>query len=139
MNKIVLVGGVVHNDGKILILRRLTTKRFFPGSWEIPGGKIDDGESPEEAVLREVKEETGLDAMIDKVFHTWSDIIERNNRKEHMIVINFILRLVKAQPVVLSEKEHSEFRWIERDDAIDKVTSQMSKTIKLAFEEITQS
>jgi 8-oxo-dGTP pyrophosphatase MutT (NUDIX family) len=46
-------------EGKILLLRRAKGEDF-PGRWDLPGGKIKDGESAAEAAIREVKEETGF-------------------------------------------------------------------------------
>ena len=48
-------------NGKYLITQRVMTKAWAPGWWEVPGGACMAGESSKEAVLREVKEETGLD------------------------------------------------------------------------------
>ena len=48
-------------DGRFLISRRAMDKRWAPGAWEIPGGGAVAGESSYEAVLREVREETGLE------------------------------------------------------------------------------
>lgn len=48
-------------DGKFLITKRVMTKEWAPGWWEVPGGGVQAGESSEEAVRREVREETGLD------------------------------------------------------------------------------
>lgn len=50
---------IVFSDHKILLVKRLTVP--FKGYWALPGGKVDVGETVEQGVVREVKEETGLD------------------------------------------------------------------------------
>lgn len=54
--------GIIQNkEGNYLITQRVMTKAWAPGWWEVPGGACMAGESSKEAVIREVKEETGLD------------------------------------------------------------------------------
>jgi 8-oxo-dGTP diphosphatase len=48
-------------EGKVLVARR-ADDRHLGGTWEFPGGKVEEGEEPETAARRELKEETGLDA-----------------------------------------------------------------------------
>jgi 8-oxo-dGTP diphosphatase len=54
-------------DGKILILKRATDSKTNPGKWELPGGKVDQGESFDKALIREVLEETSLKIALDHV------------------------------------------------------------------------
>lgn len=54
-------------DGKILILKRSTESKTNPGKWELPGGKVDQGESFDKALIREVYEETKLKITLDNV------------------------------------------------------------------------
>lgn len=56
-----VLGVVATTDGKFLITKRVMTKPWAPGWWEVSGGAAMAGETSREAVLREVKEETGLD------------------------------------------------------------------------------
>ncbi|MCM1497549.1 MAG: NUDIX hydrolase [Clostridium sp.] len=56
-----VLGVVVRTDGRFLITRRVMTKAWAPGWWEVSGGAVQAGEESEDAVIREVKEETGLD------------------------------------------------------------------------------
>ena len=57
-----VLGVIARKDGKFLITKRGMTKAWAPGWWEVSGGAAMAGEESEEAVLREIKEETGLDA-----------------------------------------------------------------------------
>ncbi|MDO5402239.1 MAG: NUDIX domain-containing protein [Eubacteriales bacterium] len=56
-----VLGVVARPDGRFLITKRVMTKAWAPGWWEVSGGAAQAGEESYEAVLREVKEETGLD------------------------------------------------------------------------------
>lgn len=56
-----VLGVVARKDGKFLITKRVMTKNWAPGWWEVSGGACMAGEKSEDAVLREVLEETGLD------------------------------------------------------------------------------
>ncbi|MBI5680798.1 MAG: NUDIX domain-containing protein [Methanobacterium sp.] len=55
------------DDGKILILKRSTDSKTNSGKWELPGGKVDQGESFDHALIREVYEETKLKVALDHV------------------------------------------------------------------------
>ncbi len=63
---------IPYPDGKILLIKRNT--RPFVGYWALPGGRMDPGETIEQTVVREVKEETGLDVAIAYVV---GDYVER--------------------------------------------------------------
>ncbi len=56
-----VLGVIQHADGRFLISKRVMTKSWAPGWWEVSGGGVMAGEKSEEAVKREIKEETGLD------------------------------------------------------------------------------
>lgn len=56
-----VLGVIARPDGTFLITKRVMTKAWAPGWWEVSGGAAQAGETSEEAVRREVKEETGLD------------------------------------------------------------------------------
>ncbi|MDD6826896.1 MAG: NUDIX domain-containing protein [Oscillospiraceae bacterium] len=56
-----VLGVIMRSDGRFLITQRVMTKAWAPGWWEVSGGAAMAGEESEEAVMREIKEETGLD------------------------------------------------------------------------------
>lgn len=83
------VDGIVIKDGKILLVKR--AKDPFKGRWALPGGFVEYGEKMEEAVTREVKEETGLDTRIIRLFGVYSDP-ERDPRG-HTVSIVYCLKI----------------------------------------------
>ncbi len=58
-----VLGVLRTTDGRFLITKRIETKHWAPGWWEVSGGGVMAGETSEEAVVREVKEETGIDVL----------------------------------------------------------------------------
>jgi len=67
------VAGIIEfPDNKILLVKRKTV--VFKGYWALPGGKVDPGETVEQSVLREIKEETGLEVKIVKKIGEYHEI-----------------------------------------------------------------
>lgn len=65
---VMVVAGILRRDGQILACQRRLTDRF-PGRWEFPGGKVEEGEDPVDALRRELEEELGIMAEIGE--HIW--------------------------------------------------------------------
>ena len=63
---IAVVAALAERDGKLLIARR-PADRHMGGKWEFPGGKLERGETPEEALRRELKEELGVEAAVGRI------------------------------------------------------------------------
>ncbi len=106
-----VLGVVVRPDGRFLITKRIETKHWAPGWWEVSGGGVRAGETSEEAVIREVGEETGLD--ISGCERQLLLTYHRENPGEgdnyfvdvYRIVMNF-----DEQDVRLQEEEATDFR-----------------------------
>lgn len=95
--KIILVfaGGCIFNEkGEVLLQRRGDTNK-----WGFPGGAIELGETPEMAVIREAKEETGLDVEVGKLIGVYTDCNMRyaNGDEAHSIVIGYELKVIGGE------------------------------------------
>lgn len=97
---------------RILITQRALDKHWAPGAWEIPGGGVAAGETPEQSVVREVREEVGLDVsdMLAAPVHSYENVdLERG---DNYIVDFFHFCLdVTEDDVVLQESESIAFRF----------------------------
>ena len=79
LKRLLVVAGLIQrnsNDIEFLVTRRAMTGHL-PGSWELPGGKVEPGEPPESALHRELREELGIEVHIDRIFsvghHVYAD------------------------------------------------------------------
>ena len=71
-----VAAAVLIEHGRVLLTQR-KTGTHLAGAWEFPGGKVEDGEDPREALRRELREEVGIDArvgeIVDVTFHRYDD------------------------------------------------------------------
>jgi len=87
---------------------------FLPGYFELPGGKVDFGEDPKEALAREFREEVNLRIKIGKPFKVFSYLSENGDR--HTVKILFHVSLLYPQQEVKLSPAHDEYRWMTADE-----------------------
>ncbi|MCW6002977.1 NUDIX domain-containing protein [Micromonospora sp. CPCC 205371] len=102
---------IVDDDGRIFIQRRSPDRRLFPNTWDIVGGHVESGETLEEALYREVQEETGwrvsvVIGVVGEYTYTANDGIRRVET-DYLVRVDGDL----ARPQLEAGK-HTEFRWL---------------------------
>ncbi len=130
VQKIVLAGVIINKDNKILILQRNKNEDIFPNMWELPSGKREFLEDSEDCLIREIKEETGLDVNIIIPFSIFDYQIEKSGEVRDSTQINFLVRVVNEKEVRLS-LEHQNFAWISRNEIEQYKLSEATKKVIL--------
>jgi len=111
---IVGVGAVIICNGKILLEKRKSEPGM--GRWSIPGGLVELGENIEQAVMREVKEETGLEVEKPELFDVVDNVIrdEDDRIKYHFVMVDYFLKFKSGTLKAASDAE--ELRWVILDE-----------------------
>jgi 8-oxo-dGTP diphosphatase len=108
MDRVEAAGGVVVRDGQVAVVHR---PRY--DDWSLPKGKLDPGESFEDAALREVEEETGLRCGLVRELPA----VEYEVRGRPKLVRYWAMEVVDETPFVPND-EVDEMRWVEPDEAL---------------------
>ena len=106
MKTIRVVAAIIIDDGKVFATQRGYGE--FKDGWEFPGGKIDAGETPEEALVREIKEELDTEVEIQELL----DTVEYDYPNFHLSMDCFICK-IKSGDLVL--KEHEAAAWLTKE------------------------
>jgi 8-oxo-dGTP diphosphatase len=97
------VGVVVWRGAEVLLIRR--GKQPFIGQWSIPGGTLEFGETLHQAALRELKEETAIEAEIAGLI----DVYESLHAEAHYVMIDYVARWTAGEPVAGDDATDARF------------------------------
>lgn len=107
MKTVEVVAAIIEQNGKVLATQR--GYGDYKDGWEFPGGKIEPGESKEEAIIREIKEELATEIevidFLNKVEHDYPTF--------HLTMYSFRCRIVKGDVKLL---EHEDAKWLSKEE-----------------------
>jgi 8-oxo-dGTP diphosphatase len=112
IQNITVVAAVIRDEAGRVLLTRRPAHKHMGGLWEFPGGKIDDGESPATALIRELHEELGVEASIDEPL-TFAVHEEAELR---ILLLFYSARVLERHPV---GREGQDVRWVDPSDLSD--------------------
>lgn len=125
------IGAVVVDGGRVLLIQR--GREPLKGKWSLPGGMLEVGESLHEGVVREVREETGLEVepielieLLDRIVRE-EEASERGRIRYHYVIADYLCRVIDGSLKAASDAEA--VRWVERAEwnshsalALDPIT-----------------
>ena len=100
---------LIRSEEGCLVLRRSEINDYMPGKWDIPGGTVEPGETIEQCITREVREEAGLVVAVDRIVYAYTNVSQLPQRQTIQTV--YLCGLVTGR-IRLDPEEHDCFRWV---------------------------
>jgi 8-oxo-dGTP diphosphatase len=121
-NPQIVTAAIIERDGYILIAKRKRGKRYA-GNWEFPGGTLEEGETPEQCLKRELQEEFAITAEVGDFFCS----------SEYSYTPDWTIKLLVYRTTVISGlfklNEHDEIHWVKPTDLYNYLHEQVSRPI----------
>jgi 8-oxo-dGTP diphosphatase len=121
-DRVEAAGGVVLRDGKVLLVHR---PRY--DDWTLPKGKLDPGESFEDAALREVCEETGLRCSLGRELPATHYEVDGRPK-----IVRYWLMTPDGDAAFVPNDETDDVRWVTRDEAFERLTHDRDRDVVAA-------
>ncbi len=112
-------GAFILNDKGELLLQ-LRNKAPEKEYWSIPGGRVELFETFENAVKREVKEETGVEIEVIRLLGICDHIIK--NEEKHWVSPSYLCKITEGEPKIMEPTKHLDMQWFSLDNLPEKIT-----------------
>lgn len=109
MRQLVVVCGAVMKDGKVLLTKR-PEEKHLGGLWELPGGKIEPGENPRDALVRELKEEIAITVDVGEMIEATTHVYEED---KHIVLLGYWCTHVSGE---VEHREVDDHKWLTADE-----------------------
>lgn len=110
-----------HGNTEILLIKHVNS-----GHWSFPKGHVEENETETETALREIKEETGIDVIIDPTFR---ETVSYSPRKDTLKIVVYFIAKAKHYDYIPQEEEIAEIRWVEIGRACSILTYENDRSI----------
>lgn len=104
-----VAAGLLKRGGRGLLLHRAPARLWYPNCWDLPGGHVEDGETPDAALRRELQEELGVAAVISGT--PFAQVIGADFRMDVWVVESW-----DGEPVSLDPTEHDALAWLNHQE-----------------------
>ncbi len=111
MKKIEVAAAIIMNQNQIFATQR--GYGTYKGWWEFPGGKLEEGENPKEALIREIEEELDTKVLVEQLI----EVVEYDYPEFHLTMYCYLCKVLSGD---LTLKEHDDARWLTKE-TIDSV------------------
>lgn len=112
---VVAVGAVLVDDDRLLLVRR--GHGPAAGTWSVPGGRVEAGETLAEAVVRELREETGIEGVCGRLIGLVEHLPD-DDQPDHFVILDFEVAILEAVEPVAAD-DAAEARWVDLSDVAD--------------------
>jgi len=133
----IVVAAAIVKEEVVLLLQRKADEKVYPGLWELPSGKREFNETSVEALVREVKEETGLSVMVERPISVFEYVVETLTEIRDTTQINFLARPANLQETVkINKEEHQTARWFTKENllSLQNISEETRKCALVALE-----
>jgi len=113
--------GLIQKDNKFLVIHRSSLNDYKPNLWDLPGGTIEFGEHPIDALIREIDEETKTKVKVGNLIFVYDFV---SGEKRHQFQMVFTCDYLSGE-VILNPREHQDFKWVTLEE--------MEQLPKIAF------
>jgi len=108
-----VTAAIIRKNNNVLIAQRKKDSFLEPNKWEFPGGKIKDDERNEDCLIREIKEELGIQIRIESLFLTTRHTYEKEGKKYPIVLFSYLSTWENGK---LHHLDCQDTRWVDAND-----------------------
>lgn len=120
---------VINDDNQILLQKRSANKRYNPNKWALCAGHVDAYESLEDAAIREIKEEIGIDVQKEDLHSYGEKELTLRDSNSHITYFYYTKSNRKEEEFTIQFEELSEVKWFDIDEVINMINNGDNTTV----------